>query len=241
MAGTMPNMMPVMVALWSALLASALVLLVFAGARALSGRLGHPPWASPVLTGAIATALLLAATGIPLAWFSAATQPLRWLLGPALVALALVVEANAGLLRRSALPVLVAVTGGTLVGLASAIVMARWLGLGPDLAAAVSTKTVSTPFSVAIMMKVGGPVELAAAMSVTTGVVGALTVMPLLRRLGFRGAGPALALGVAAHIVGTDWLTRRDARAGGLAALAFVIAGVILGLLVPAIWPWLAA
>ncbi len=226
-----------MAPLLASLAASALVLLVFAAARRLSGRLGHPPWASPVLTAALLLALAMPAIGVPLPRFTAAAMPLRWLLGPALVALALVVDANRALLARNAVPVLVAVGGGTIIGLGSAVLLARWLGLPAELAAAVATKTVTTPFSVAIMMRVGGPVELAAALSVSTGVIGALTVMPLLRRLGFAGsAGPALALGVAAHIVGTDWLTRRDARAGGLAALAFVLAGIVAALLVPPLW-----
>ena len=49
-------------------------------------------------------------------------------------------------------------------------------------------------------------------------------------------ANVALGLGVSSHIVGTDWLTRRDARAGGLAALAFVMAGLVAAVVVPAIW-----
>ncbi len=211
-----------------------LVLLVFAGARWLSARLGHPPWASPVLVAALALAAGLAAAGISLPAFTAAAAPLRWLLGPALVALALVIDANRGLMARNAGALLLAVAGGTAIGVASAVAMARGLGLEPMLAAAVATKTVSTPFAIAIMTTTGGPVALAAAMSVTTGIIGALTVMPMLRRLGFRGtAGPALAIGVSSHVVGTDWLARRDARAGGLAALAFVLAGLLAALLLP--------
>jgi putative effector of murein hydrolase len=169
-------------------------------------------------------------------------MPLRWLLGPALVALALVIFDNRALLRAEARPVLVAVIGGTLIGLASAWGLAVALGLPPLLRAALTTKTVTTPFSVAIMTAVGGPVALAAAFSVLTGVIGALLVPGLFRRLGIASAtGRALGLGVSAHIVGTDWQMRRDARAGGLSALAFVLAGLVAALLVPPLWGWLTA
>ncbi len=218
-------------------LACAAVLLLFAAARWLSGRLGHPPWASPVLVAALAMAALLAAFAIPVARFEAAAMPLRWLLGPALVALAQVVFGNRDLIRRDAVPLLVAVTGGTIVGLASAWGLAVACGLTPLLRAAVTTKTVATPFSVAIMAAAGGPQSLAAALSVLTGVTGALLVPPFLGAIGVKGpVARALGLGVSAHVVGTDWLTRRDARAGATAALAFVLAGVVAALAVPPLW-----
>lgn len=222
------------------LVGCAAVLLAFAAARWLSGRLGHPPWASPVLVTALVMIGLLAGARVPLARFDAATQPLRWLLGPALVALALVIDANRDRLRAQALPVLAAVVGGTLTGLGSAVAMARIVGIDGVLRQALVTKTVTTPFTVAIMTRVGGPVALAAALSVVTGIVGALLVPALFRALRMKGAGTALGIGVSSHIVGTDWLTRRDSAAGGLSALAFVLAGLVMAVVVPLLWGWLA-
>lgn len=215
-------------------------LLAFALARRLSGRLGNPPWASPVLIGALFVAAVLAVCGVPVARFSAAAMPLRWLLGPALVALALIIDANRAALKADAFPVLVAVGGGMMVGVGSALGMARLLGLRDPLRAALATKTLSTPFGVAINSAIGGPVALAAAIAVLTGVIGALLVPPLFDRLRLTStAGRALGLGTAAHIVGTDWLTRRDPRAGGLSALAMVLAGTLAALLLPPSWGWL--
>ncbi len=216
-------------------------LAAFALARRLSARLGHPPWGSPVLVAAIIVAVVLAIIGVPLARYDAAALPLRWLLGPALVALALIIDANRAALRREAVPVLVAVGGGMAVGVGSAIGLARLLGLEPLLRDAVAVKTLSTPFGIAIMGATGGPVALAAAIAVLTGVIGALLVPPMFDRLRITGvAGRALGLGTAAHIVGTDWLTRRDSRAGGLSALAMALAGTLAALVLPALLRWLA-
>ena len=216
------------------------VLLGFAAARWLSGRIGHPPWASPVLVTALAIIAGLAVAGVPLAAFTAATAPLRWLLGPALVALALVIDGNRSLLRAQAVPVLAAIGGGAVVGMGSAIGMARLMGIDGVLAQALVTKTATTPFTVAIMTRVGGPVALAAALSVLTGVIGALLVPALFDRLRVTDtAARALGLGVSSHIVGTDWLTRRDPRSGGLSALAFVATGIVMAVLVPLLWRWL--
>ena len=219
----------------------ALVLAGFAGARWLSARVGHPPWASPVLVTALAVIGVLAVTGLPLATFTAATAPLRWLLGAALVALATVIDANRAVLRVNGRAVVVAAVGGALTGLATAVAAARLLGIDGVVAAALVTKSVTTPFTVAIMAHVGGPVALAAAFSVVTGVVGALLVPPVLAALGLgERVGAALALGVSSHIVGTDWLVRRDAGAAGFAALAFVVVGVVAAIAVPLLWRLLA-
>jgi putative effector of murein hydrolase len=116
--------------------------------------------------------------------------------------------------------------------------MARLVGIDGVLRAALVTKTVTTPFTVAIMARVDGPVALAAALSVATGVIGALLVPALFDALRVRDASArALGLGVSSHIVGTDWLARRDARGGGLAALAFVATGIVAAVLVPLLWP----
>lgn len=223
------------------IVASALVLAGFAAARQLSARLGHPPWASPVLVTALALGGLAFAAGVPPARFAAATAPLRWLLGPAVVSLALIIEGNRSWLKGQAVPVVAAIVGGTAAGLGSAIGMARLMGIDRQLADALVVKTVSTPFIVAILGQLDGPVALAAALSVLTGVIGALLVPPMFDRLGVRDAAArALGMGVASHIVGTDWLTRRNLRAGGLAALAFVGVGLVAAVVVPTLWRWLA-
>ncbi len=222
------------------LLVTLLVAGCFAGARALSVRLGNPPWASPVLVAALVLGLGLAVTGVPLARFEAAARPLRWLLGPALVALALVIHGNLALLKRAPGPVLLAVTGGGVTGVASAWGLARLLGLDRVLMMAVTTKTISTPFAVVVARMGGASVALAAAVAVLTGVIGALTVPWLFDRLGIRGqSARGLGLGVSSHLVGTDWWTRRDPAGGAFAALAMVLTGVIAALMLPVLWPFL--
>ncbi len=216
------------------------VIAAFEAARRLSARLGNPPWASPVLVAALVAGALLALLHVPVAMFVAASLPLRWLLGPALVALALVIDSNRAALRSGAVAVFVAISGGVAVGIGSALGLAKLLGLGPALRSAVAVKTLSTPFAVAIMTSVGGPVALAAALAVVTGVVGAVLVPLMFDALRLKSrAARALGMGVSSHIVGTDWLTRRDASAGGLSALAMVVAGTLAALLLPPACRWI--
>ena len=228
-------------ATWAATAAVSLgVPLIFTGVRHLTARLGAPAALSPVLLAALVVGALLWAGRMPVARFEALAWPLRWALGPAIVALAAVVHAARAALRARLGALLVAVTGGTLIGIASALLMARALGLAPLLTTALATKTVSTPFAILIAARLGGPVGLAAALAVFTGVVGAVLVPPLLRGCGIRGsAATGLAVGVAAHIVGTDALQRRDPAAAAFAGGATVLAGTVAAVVLPLVWPWL--
>lgn len=219
----------------------AVVVAIFLAARRVAARFGSPAWASPVLITAFAVGLLLWLAGQPLAVFTERTAPLRWLLGPAIVSLGAVIHARRGLVRAQALPLAVAVAGGSAVGVASALGFARLLGIDSLLTTALATKSFSTPFAVAIATRVGGPVPLAAALAALTGIVGAVAVPPLLRLLRIRGSATiGVAMGQSSHIVGTDSLNRRDPHAAAWSAVTMVLAGVLAAVVLPLVWRWLA-
>lgn len=217
-----------------------IVIALFLLARRAARTIGSPPAASPVLAAALCIAALLWLIGMPVGVFEDYARPLRWALSPAIVALGAVVHRNRGVVQAQARPLVIAVVGGTLTGVLTAVGMARALHLGPLLTAALTTKTVSTPFAVAIAARVGGPVPLAAALAVLTGVVGAVTVPPLLAALRIRGAATTgIAMGQSSHLVGTDALARRAPSAASWSAVTMVLAGMLASVLLPLAWRWL--
>jgi putative effector of murein hydrolase len=225
------------------------VALAFALMRRLSARLGHPAWANPVLAAALLVIALLTLLGVPISAFQRLAAPLGWALGPAIVALAAVADLARPLLfgrglSRSARAALLAVTGGMGFGLGVAWAMARWLGLRPMLVTAATTKSVSSPFVIAILGDLGAPaplIALAAALSVTSGVIAAMLVPPLFDRLKLHDRDSrALALGVSGHLVASEYAVRHDPGRGGLAVIALVAVGLLASLLVPLLWPLLA-
>ena len=85
--------MPKFVALWVYLSATPLfgltaTLVVYVLAQAAYARLGQAPWANPVLWTVVFLASGLLATGEPYPSYFAGAQFIRFLLGPAVVALA---------------------------------------------------------------------------------------------------------------------------------------------------------
>lgn len=207
---------------------------------AASRRLRLPAAVSPVLVTALLVGTAVVMTGTPVARFEALAAPLRWLLGPAIVALAAMVHANFPALRRAGAPLAGAILIGTAAGVVTAAAFARMLGLGPLLTAATLTRTITSPFAILVQTRLGGPVDLAAGFAVLTGVIGAVALPPLLRLLGLRGSTiTGVAVGVAAHLVGTDALRRRDPAAASIAAVALVAAGILVAVVLPLVARWL--
>ena len=218
------------------------VIAAFLLARRLADRFGNSPLLSPVAMAAIFVAIVLAVTGTPVVRFVALASPLHWALGPAIVALGAVVHGNRVALRSQAVALGLAIAGGIVIGVGSSLLLARALGLGPELTAATLTRTLSTPFAILIQTRVGGPVSLAAAFAVVAGVAGAIVLPPLFALLRLRGAATTgIATGIASHLVGTDSVGRRDAKAGAFAGTAMVVAGVLASVVLPLLWRWLLA
>lgn len=221
------------------LLGTAGTLALFLLMRRVARALGGPALANPV---AATCAILIAGAHIAGASSVAiadAAWPLRWALGPAIVALAVpIAQGWAGFAgRRAALLGTVAL--GSLAGIASAVLCARMVGLGAVPVMALSSKSATSPFAIAIMERLGGPAALAAGASIVTGMLGAMLLPPLLKRLRLADdATMGLAMGQAAHIVGTDALGRTQPGAARVAGLALALAGLATAAWLGLLWPW---
>ena len=102
-------------------------------------------------------------------------------------------------------------------------------------------KSVTTPISMEVARQLGGVPELAAAFTVTAGLIGAVVGPGLLRLARVRGdLAVGAAMGTAAHGIGTARVLQDSELQGGVAGLAMALAGVVTSLLaIPAQW-WVA-
>lgn len=218
----------------------AAVIAAFVLARRLAARGRNHPLLNPILLAAALVGAGLWLTGLSLDRFAELTRPLRWLLGPAIVALGHLIWAQRDTLKANALPLLVAIGAGSLTGITSAVSLARFLGLDFTLQSALAPKSVTSPFAIALMERLGGSPELAAGLVIVTGIVGAILLPPLLTRLKLdEPETMGVAVGQSAHIVGTDALARRDAKAAAFSGLAMALAGLATAILLPLLWGWL--
>lgn len=216
------------------------VLLAFAVARRLSRAARHATLANPILVAALIIWAGLGAAGIAPERFVAHTRPLRLALDVAIVAMGALLVQHRARLAANWRALALAIGGGSLAGILSAVALARLLELPRELAMALSAKSVTSPFAITLMDRLGGPAALAAGLVIATGIIGAALAPPLLDLIGVRSsAARGTATGMSAHIVGTESLLRRDPEAAAFSAATMVLAGLTTALMLPLLWPLL--
>jgi predicted murein hydrolase (TIGR00659 family) len=192
------------------------------------------PWLTPLLAVPAVLAAIVVVARIPYAVYFADTRWLMWLLGPATVAFAVPIYEYRALLKRHWISLTVGVTVGILVAVGGSLALAKLLHLSPELQRSLATRSVSTPFALAVSDKIHAPKDLTALFVIATGVCGmlfgelVLALVPLRTRLA-RGA----LFGAAAHGVGTAKARELGSEEGVVASLTMMIAGVAMVLLAP--------
>lgn len=217
-----------------------LTLGAFALADRLSVAAGRHPLANPVLIAVIvvATVLLLGAT--PYATYMKGAQYITLLLGPATVALALPLRDNLPLIRQAALPIIAALVAGSFTAAITAIGLGTWMGLDFTTIASLAPKSATSPVAIGIAERIGGLPTLAAVLAISTGMIGAITVTPLMSGLRIRDRrARGFAAGVAAHGIGTARAFQVNPTSGAFAALGMGLNALLTPLVAAWILGWL--
>lgn len=192
------------------------------------------PWLTPLVVVPAMLAAVVLGMHIPYSVYFADTRWLMWLLGPATVAFAVPIYEYRELMKRHWISLASGVTVGIVVAVAGSLALAKLLHLAPDVARSLMTRSVSTPFALAVSDQIHAPKQLTALFVIATGVCGmllgelVLAILPLRSRLA-RGA----MFGAAAHGVGTVKARELGSEEGVVASLTMMIAGVVMVLLAP--------
>jgi predicted murein hydrolase (TIGR00659 family) len=167
-------------------------------------------------------------------------QFIHFLLGPATVALALPLWDNRDTIRTSVAPIVLALLTGSIVAAGSAIILARAFGLPTEVLLSLAPKSTTAPVALGISEAIGGIPALTAVLVIMTGIIGAVTVTPLmnlLRITDWRARG--FAVGVAAHGIGTARAFQVNPVAGAYASIAMALNALLTSLIVPLLVRWL--
>jgi len=224
----------------SPLLWLAMTLLAYAIADRLSLAAKRHPLVNPVLISVAALSAMLWASGTPYAIYFEGAQFVHFLLGPATVALAIPLHRNWYVVRRAIVPIVAALGAGSMTAVISAVGIAWAFGAPYDVLASLAPKSVTAAIAMGISEGLGGNPSLTAALVITTGVLGAIMVTPMMNAMGltdYRARG--FAAGVASHGIGTARAFQVDPVAGTFAGIALGLNGLITALIVPALMAWL--
>ncbi len=209
-------------------------LVAYLAAFAIYERARFHPLANPVPIAVAIVVAVLAATRTDYRTYFDGAQFVHFLLGPAVVGLAVPLAREWPRVRRLALPIAGALFAGSAVAALSALGLAWALGASPATLASIAPKSVTAPIAMGIAETIGGVPALAAVFAVTTGVVGAVAgkyVLDVCRVTDWPARG--FALGLAAHGIGTARAFQVSGEAGAFAGLAFALHGLFAALAFP--------
>lgn len=198
------------------------------------------PLLNPVLVSitSIITVLLITDTSYQ-TYFDGA-QYIHFLLGPATVALAVPLFEQLPKLKRLWLPVLVSIVGGVVIGVISAVLIARGLGVSLEIQLSIVPKSVTAPVAMSISEQIGGLPALTAAFVVITGITGALLGIHILRLAGIKDdAVKGIAMGVTSHGIGTARAFQVSQEMGAFSGLAMALTALTTAVILPWLMQWL--
>lgn len=125
---------------------------------------------------------------------------------------------------------------GCITGIVSVIFIARYFGADHTLIASLEPKSVITPIAMSIAGRCGGIPSIAAVVVILVGIFGGMVGPFILERLGISSRiARGLALGSAAHGIGTARTMELETIEGAISGLAIGLMGIMTAILVPVI------
>ena len=167
--------------------------------------------------------LMLYLSGTSYEEYKEGSQLIDFLLGPSVVSLG-----------GRVVSIMVSLFVGSLIGILSAVGLAYALGAGDTIAYSMESRSVTTPIAIALSEQSGGIPALTAVVVVISGIIGGVIGPLLFKWLHIENRiAKGLALGAAAHGVGTSVAIQMGALEGAIGGLAIGIMGVFTSILIP--------
>ena len=219
------------------LLYLSLTVLVFMLAYRLQQRY-RKPLLNPVLITILVLSAMLLVGNISYGDYNLGGKWLTDLLGLAVVALGVPLYQQMKEIHRELPAVILVVTLASLFALVSTVILALLAGADGQVALSLAPKSVTTPIAVLVVENMNGVPSLAAIAVILSGLMGAIFGIPLLSLLKIKSPkARGIAMGTAAHALGTARIVQDSLQEGAYSALALVLSASVSALMAPVVVP----
>ena len=160
--------------------------------------------------------------------YNSSAKYLSYLLTPATVSLAVPLYLHINRLKRNWVGIAVGLISGSITSMGSVLVMSVLFGLSHKQYVTLLPKSITTAIGMGISDELGGLVTISVAVIIITGILGNVLAVTICRL--FRITDPVakgLAIGAAAHAIGTSKAMEMGDIEGAMASLAIVVNGLI--------------
>ena len=186
------------------------------------------PLLNPLLSAIVITIAFLLIFGIDYDTYYDGAKYVSYLLTPATVCLAVPLYEQLETMKKNITAVAVGVTASVVTSLTVILVMAILFGLDHAGYVTLLPKSITTAIGMGVTEELGGYVSITVAVIIVTGILGNIIAEPVCRI--FRIKEPiakGIAIGSAAHAIGTVKAMEMGAAEGAMSSLAIVAAGIL--------------
>lgn len=186
------------------------------------------PIFNPLLISIVFVILMLLMCHVEYKNYNEGAKYISYLLTPATVCLALPLYQQMELLKRNAKAISIGVVAGVISALGSVLILAKLFGLDHREYVTLLPKSITTAIGMGVSEELGGIVTITVAVIIITGVLGNIigeTVCKVFRIK--QPIAKGLALGTAAHAIGTSRAMEMGEVEGAMSSLAIAVAGLL--------------
>lgn len=189
---------------------------------------------NPVLLSIITIALFLHITEIKYETYMESAQILSFLLGPAVVSLAIPLYKQREIIKAYSKQIFFGIIFGGVLAILSAFYVAKMLGGTPEILLSIAPKSITTAIAIGVSEKIGGIPPLTAVLVILTGILGNAVGIEILNISKVKDkVARGLAMGVTSHGLGTARIILDDELSGAVSGLAMALNGIFTSLILP--------
>ncbi len=197
-------------------------------------RMGGHSLLNPVVVAITLVVIYIVALKIPYQEYLKNVNLIHALLGPATVALAIPLYNQLTLIKKSLIPIGIAVLASCLVAAGVAYYLTHLMNAPRDIQLSIIPKSTTTAIAIGIAEKIKADPSLAIFFVFTTGIIGSLIatlIFKICRIRNERAIG--LSLGATCHGLGVARAFQYSERAGAFSVLGMSLMGIVSGILLP--------
>lgn len=183
---------------------------------------------NPLLVAILLVIAALCLMGVDYESYYGGAKYLSYLLTPATVCLAVPLYEQAALLKRHFRALAAGIASGVLASFASILILSKLFQLTHAQYVTLLPKSITTAIGMGVSQELGGTVTITVAVIIVTGIFGNVMAEGLFKLLRIQNpVAKGLALGTAAHAIGTAKAMEIGEVEGAMSSLAITVCGIL--------------
>ncbi|MCT4599953.1 MAG: LrgB family protein [Marinifilaceae bacterium] len=189
---------------------------------------------NPVMTSIVILIIGLKFNDIDFKTYDKGTYIIKLLLNASVVALAYPLYLQWDLIKKNYKKILLCMFLGSSIGIISVVLLAILFGASDQVILSLIPKSITTPIAVKVSESIGGIAPLSAAVVIMVGIFGSVVGVNFLKLMKInKPESVGLAMGTAAHGLGTATVAKLGNNYSAMAGLAIALNGLLTAILSP--------